>query len=208
MPNRRPLTPREVALLMSTLTPANASPAAMINAVRNRAIAVLMLDAGTRAEETTKLRLRHAYWQGLVRDQLEIPDEIAKYKSGGLIPVTNRLKAALHDLALVWHPDPKADPDSYLFYSRDPTRPMSPRQVERIITAAGGEATGRVITPHTLRHTFIDTLRQVTDMETVRSLARHLHLSSTQVYFHVTDQQRAAAVAAAQRIHERGEPTP
>ena len=203
MPPSTVLSPKECRDLLDTLAPANGSAYQQHAKVRNTVIALLMLDAGCRREEVTRLRYRHAYWDHRPREYLDIPDDIAKYEVGGQIPISPRLSRALDNLLVEYHHPNSYNDDHYLIYRSDPTRPLGVRQVARIIELAAKEAIRRHVYPHMLRHTFIDTLRSVTDIATVQSLARHKHLSSTQVYFHVTESQRRQAIAAVAMMHNQ-----
>ncbi|HJX61073.1 MAG TPA: site-specific integrase [Dehalococcoidia bacterium] len=196
MSARHPLSPKQIKELLDTLAPGNGSAYQRRCSIRNKAIALLMLDAGCRACELCYLTYLDAYWQGQVRETLDIRCEVAKYGVGGQIPISPRLHAALEDLRLAYHPNVAALDNRYLIYVHKASLPVSRRQVHRIIAEAGREALGQAVYPHMLRHTYADTMSAVCDAVTLKYLMRHKHLSSTDKYTHRNGQRMADAVAA------------
>ena len=162
-------------------------------AIRNTAIALLMLDAGLRSNEVCLLLQADLYWQGVVRPSLEIRPEIAKRRRGRNVPISPRLATALTNYYQAWIVSPPAEPWDYLFWSTDPNRRLSTRQIRRMIESTAREALGIDVHPHMLRHTFGDRLRRCKDLRTVQQLlGSDRHLVPRSIYTHPGSTSTAA----------------
>lgn len=200
------LTPGQVQRLLDYIVDANGTPAKHVLGIRNKTILLLMLDAGLRSNEVRQLTLRDLYFQATPRDSVQIRPEIAKYRVGGLIPLSPRLRAALDRYAQAYGLYPLSDTDQAAFAQGKLRRALTTRQLRRIIARAGRVALDRHTWCHLMRHTFGDNLRGVADIGTRMQLMRHKDVRSTMVYDHPTDTDKRHAIDAVARRQQ--EPTP
>jgi len=68
---------------------------------------------------------------------------------------------------------------------------LTPRSIERIVKHYAIVAgVSKKVTPHVIRHSFAtDLLQNGADIRSVQAMLGHAHISTTQVYTHVTDRQ-------------------
>ncbi len=152
--------------------------------IRNYTMALLMLDSGLRVGEVVQLRIKFLWLYDQVPTCLYLPSWITKNKQERSIPLSGRLRDSIEELYKSFWCDFPDNPENYAFYQGDATRPMTTRQVERIIRAAAMKSIGRPIHPHILRHTFATKLMKLIDMRTVQQMLGHSQMSSTQIYTH------------------------
>ena len=187
----------ECAKILDTLLNNASTPKKKLNAVRNHCMAVLMLDAGLRVGELVQLQWSDLYFNELPVRTIFIKPHMTKNKVERSIPVSHRLSTALDNYlesGCSLHPDFDC---VFAFTNFSTKRPLTTRQVERIICAAGWTALGRPVHPHVLRHTFATRLMRVTNISTVQKILGHKYLSSTQVYCHPNEEDKRQAIEAA-----------
>ena len=164
--------------------------------LRNALAAVIMLDAGLRVGELVQLTIPDVYFERKPVNSIHVRPTIAKMNHGRDIPLPERCKQILHYYRL--HIDmltPAATPPP-LLTGKPQGHALTPRTIERIITAAGEAALGFPVNPHMLRHTYATKLMSLTNMRTIQELLGHKHISSTQIYTHVTDDDKRQAISA------------
>lgn len=152
--------------------------------LRNYTMALIMLDAGLRVTEVSKLLVTDLIHNGETVTSLCVSKEIAKRHRERTIPISPRLRQAIqHMWKIVWSAQhPKAV--LYAFDSLTSSAPLSPRQIQRIIKQAAIKSIGRPTHPHALRHTFATRLMRTTNIRVVQLALGHASIQSTQIYTH------------------------
>lgn len=162
---------------------------------RNQLMACLMLDAGLRVGEVVHLLQTDLVISDKPVTVLRLSKEDTKNKRERMIPLSVRIRhliEVMHDF--VWnHFD--YDPANYAFYIYGPEKPITTRQVQRIIKSASLSALGRSIHPHMLRHTFATRLMQSSNIRVVQELLGHRDIRSTQIYTHPNHEDLTKAIA-------------
>lgn len=161
---------------------------------RNYTMALLMLDAGCRVGELVQLEQDQLWFAQCAVGALTIEKRQAKNKHERTIPITARLSDAIEKMQKQWWINDHDHGTRYAFYSAWCMRPLTVRQVQRIITSAGKLSIGRDIHPHLLRHTFGTRLMSKTSMRTVQELLGHKRISSTQIYTHPSGEDKRKAI--------------
>jgi site-specific recombinase XerD len=161
---------------------------------RDYTMTLLMLDAGLRVGEVRRATVTKLIIVGNPVTALDIDESWAEKKCKRIVPCSERLKKSLKEMFdIVWTARPELQ-TGYAFFNHDATKPITTRQIQRIIGSASQQAFGREIHPHTLRHTFATNLLQVTDIKTVQYLLGHKNMSSTQVYTHTNGETCKKAI--------------
>ena len=194
MASPKTLTTHECFLLLNWLIHLDTVVQPHPKSVRNYTIAVLMLDAGLRVGEVVQLHISDLWFNSIPVTSIIIRPEIAKNHTERIIPVSQRLSNALkkHHTSLT---TPNIYPmESYAFRSGYRGKPLTTRQVERIIRSAAEKSLGRPIHPHVLRHTFASRLMRTTNARVVQELLGHKNLSSTQIYTHPNSEDLKKAI--------------
>lgn len=151
--------------------------------IRNRALLELLYATGIRVSECTGIEMKH----------LDFDFSVLLVKGKGnkerYVPFGSFAHEAIERYiatarAFLMKP---ADSHSFLFVNHR-GKPLTPRGVRHILTTLIEKASlTRKIHPHMLRHTFAThLLNNGADLRTVQELLGHDHLSSTQLYTHVT----------------------
>jgi len=152
--------------------------------IRNYTMALLMLDAGLRVGEVTKLYQIDFLYQGKLKDSLVLSESITKRGRERTVPLSTRLHRAIELMNENIWPVTHGAESHCAFFNTDGSQHLTARQVQRIIKDASLRAFGRAIHPHILRHTFATNLMRTCNIRIVQELLGHKNLSSTQVYTH------------------------
>jgi integrase/recombinase XerD len=162
---------------------------------RNYAMILTLLWTGLRVSELCNLIIDDIMISGAVKRVLIVRKDIAKNSTQREIPLSPSLQKTLSEL-LVWVETKRGPLDSGwpVFQQYDRPAPITPRQVERILRTAGGNALGRRVWPHMLRHTFATNLLKVSNTPIVQQILGHKNLASTQIYVHPSADDRVDAI--------------
>lgn len=152
----------------------------MILRYRDAAILETMYSSGLRVSELCALKAGDINWtEQVVRVR-------GKGRKERLVPIG---APALESIRLYWSKlvsPPSADQP--VFLSRNGHSPLNPRDLQRrlktYLAVAGLDPR---LTPHKLRHSFATHLLEAgADLRSVQELLGHAHLTTTQVYTHIT----------------------
>ena len=178
------LTIDQANRLIAKLSEHTRTRASRLKAIRNKTIALLMLDAGLRCGEVIACSVGDLSFNGGPVSQIILNKEIAKKAGTRSVPVSPRLHTQLVLMLTSWWILPNFSPASAAFWTCPDGYRLSVRQVQRIISQAAREIFGHTVNPHMLRHTFASNLMRKTNIRVVQTLLGHKCLSSTQIYTH------------------------
>lgn len=188
------LTPRECDKLLSQLHHPLDSQAPPRVHNRNYTLAVIMLDAGLRVGELIQLRQDQLWFADAPVLGLHIEKDQAKTKRERTIPTTVCIRDAIEVMHRQWWAQLQGPSRTHAFYTTLPSRPLTTRQVQRIIKSASALSIGREVHPHLLRHTFATRLIGKTSIRVIQELLGHKSITSTQIYTHPNSDDRQKAI--------------
>lgn len=171
--------------------------------VRNHLMALIMLDAGLRVGEVVRLEVEHLYFADEPCRTIVLTGNIAEKGCTRNIPVSSRLFDTINLMAKFWWEDNQYYTHEYAFYVTNADKPLTTRQVERIIRQASLKCLGRPVHPHVLRHTFASRLMRKTNARIVQELLGHKNLSSTQIYTHPNGEDLKQAIDQIEELTEK-----
>ena len=155
-----------------------------VDNMKHLTMILLAYSAGLRVSEIANLELKD-----LDSDRMTIHVRKGKGRKDRIVPLSPVLLSIARQHWLIERPR------KFLFPGRDPKRPISTSTIAKVVrNAARAALIKKVVTPHTLRHSFATHhLEGGTDLPTLQRLMGHSSLKSTFVYLHVsTDKIRAA----------------
>jgi len=162
--------------------------------LRNYLLFCLMLDAGLRVGEVTKLAWADLWQQDGPVHTLYVRTEITKTHSARYVPLTGRIKEAIKLIVDRWCSFVNKCEETVFPYGLSGFLNITTRQVERIIKKASTAAIGRSISPHVLRHTFASRLMRTSSIRVVQELLGHKRITSTQIYTHPNSTDLTTAI--------------
>lgn len=148
---------------------------------RNRAIIEVLFSCGLRVSELVTLKLSDLYLEE------KFVRVIGKGNKERLVPISDK---AIHELELWFsdrcHLDIKKGDEDYVFLNRRGshlTRVMILIMIKRQAEEAGIK---KVISPHTLRHSFATALlKGGADLRVIQALLGHEDIGTTEIYTHI-----------------------
>lgn len=142
---------------------------------KHRAVLLTLYAAGLRLAEATHLKLPDIDSQ---RMQLKING--GKGGKDRYVPISPRL---LEELRTYWK---IARPSNYLFPGKTPDVPLSGATIQKACKLAAAQARiTKVVTPHTLRHSFATALLEAgVDLMAISKLLGHSSFLTTMIYLH------------------------
>jgi len=150
--------------------------------IRNRAILELLYATGIRVSELTSLEVTDVdYRLGILR-------VMGKGRKERYVPFGQFAQDALEHFVTTVRPMLMKQKQHNSVFTNMRGEPLTPRGVRYLLNEMVKKASLHTkIYPHMLRHTFAThLLNNGADLRTVQELLGHSHLSSTQVYTHVT----------------------
>ena len=152
---------------------------------RQRAILLLMLDAGLRLVEVSRL----------LRTDINLQDRKVLVRGKGdkqrMVPLSDRLHDALSEW-LYYHPGLPPDP----LFPGYKGEALKPRAIGYIVSRIGLDVKlDRNLSPHLLRHTFATRLlRQGVNLRVIQQLLGHANVATTQIYTEVVSADLEQAI--------------
>ena len=174
----RPLTtvnkPRKAPVVLSQEEVARLLEAAP--GLKYKAALSVAYGAGLRVSEVANLKV-----SDIDSQRMMLRVEQGKGQRDRYVMLSPQLLELLRDW---WH---AARPQVWIFPGQNPINPMTPRQLNRAVTAAKNLAgISKRISPHTLRHSFAThLLEQGVDIRVIQVLLGHAKLETTALYTRV-----------------------
>lgn len=184
----------EINLILSRLSGLNYRDAKSFVRIRNLAMVLLMLDAGLRVREVSRLSIGDLFWDETPIEVLVVRSEVSKSKRDREIPLSSRIQTALKDHYVNLRYLGNTLIDNYCFTPHACVRGLTVRQIHRMVAGVSFRAIHRRISPHVLRHTFATRLLRKTNIRVVQELLGHRNLQSTQIYTHPTTDDLKEAI--------------
>jgi len=151
---------------------------AAIDFPKHHAIFTTMYASGLRISEATNLRV-----EDVDSSRMVLRVQQGKGQKDRYTLLSPRLLETLRNYAR------RSRPDSWLFYGRTRSAPLTVETLQKPIRLFAARAgIKKAVTSHTMRHSFATHLLEAgTNLETIRRLMGHKSLRTTQIYLHVAN---------------------
>jgi len=155
--------------------------------LRDKAILELLFSTGLRVSELSGLEIDNV---NLKKDEFTIRGKGEKLR---IVFLSNQCKYWLKQYL-----EKRKDLSPALFVRHDRAKGkkkepdgLTPRSIQRMIQKYAKQAgITKVVTPHTMRHSFAtDLLQNGADIRSVQAMLGHSSITTTQIYTHVTNKQ-------------------
>ena len=162
--------------------------------IRDRAIVEVLFGTGVRVSELAALTRRQI---DLRQREAEV---VGKGGRSRLVLLTPDAADWLERYSMT---RTDADPALFVGTSRGQLRPLSVRQVQRIVDAASRRAALPFrVSPHKLRHSRLTVLARHSGVQVAQRIAGHASLATTSRYLHVSDAHLRKAFDEAERLDQ------
>ncbi len=176
-------------LFDATQIPQGDETAESLSRLRDRAILETLYATGMRVSELSAARIGDLNLEGMEMRVIGkgSRERVVLLNQGATDWLKRYLEARILSEKKTANPEQPIAPDEPLFVSRQAT-PLSTRSVHRIVLKYARLAgLTKLITPHTLRHSFATHLLEGgADLRVVQDLLGHSSISTTQIYTHVS----------------------
>lgn len=160
--------------------------------LKHRVLLSLVYSCGLRSKE-----LRNLKWQDLDYDRKRIHIRQTKYNKDRYVPLSEKMIIGLEKYKRAYHPK------VYVFNGSKHGDPLSPRGVQWTMKQAlKASGINKEATIHTLRHSFATHLLEMgVDLDSLREVLGHAHLTTTMIYLHVARLRKSAIFSPFDRIY-------
>lgn len=160
--------------------------------LKHRVMLSLIYSAGLRSQEVRNLK-----WSDIDFDRKVIHIRKTKYNKDRYVPLSELMVRGLHRYREA------CSPKNYVFNGKSIGSKLSPRGVQWAMKEAVKNAgITKEVTVHSLRHSYATHLLEYgLDIDTVRKLLGHAHLTTTMVYLHVARLQSVDAFSPFDRLY-------
>lgn len=161
--------------------------------LKHRVLLSLVYSSGLRSQEVRNLK-----WSDIDYDRKRIHIRQTKYNKDRYVPLSEKMIKGLIKYKAAYQPK------TYVFNGKKHGDVLSPRGVQwamkETLKASG---INKEATIHTLRHSFATHLLEMgMDLDTLRSVLGHAHLTTTMVYLHVARIGKSEVFSPFDRIYQ------